>query len=614
MDLAVSEDEDEQLRLAIAMSLQDQAKQNSDQAWESEKTFLDLLDQNERQASQKHLVPSKDTTNSSFGILGLDRATMEAERLARAGKRKASISPPPLSRPAKTSKATEQRVSASSAQTTVGLAVRSLPASKKAHVNGIQYPEGVVKKTWSFGFPREDDIKLEEVLQRSTLHIAVLSSFQWDIEWLFRKLDMARSKVLLVMQAKDNATKEQYAQETSDMPNLRLCFPSMAGNVNCMHSKLMLLSHDTHLRVVVPTANLVPYDWGEQGVLENSVFLIDLPRLPDDAPAQDEANLTFFGQELFYFCRAMDLSPRHIRSMLRFDFSATKRYAFVHTIGGEHAGSAESWRRTGYPGLGRAVTKLGLQSSSDLEVDFIASSLGSLNMDFFSMLYLAAQGDDGTTEFKWRTITKSKANAKLIDQNRMRQDKLVETIEDRVRVFFPSRDTILESIGGVDAGGPICFQRRWWEGPKFPRKVLRDCKSTRKGLLMHNKILYVRPQDVEHAEREDTPSSDASTIDPDEPEPAPTSAPGPRPWAYVGSANCSESAWGRLVLEKNTKIPKLGCRNWECGVIVPVEDVPVYTGVEKPSGLEVFKGTLPVPIEWPSERMEGKTPWFFTAD
>lgn len=42
-----------------------------------------------------------------------------------------------------------------------------------------------------------------------------------------------------------------------------------------MHSKLQLLFHLTHLRVVIPTANLTPYDWGEaievggEGVMEN---------------------------------------------------------------------------------------------------------------------------------------------------------------------------------------------------------------------------------------------------------------------------------------------------------------------------------------------------------
>lgn len=44
----------------------------------------------------------------------------------------------------------------------------------------------------------------------------------------------------------------------------------MEGQVNCMHSKLMLLFHPEYLRIVVPSANMVPYDWGEQGgVMEN---------------------------------------------------------------------------------------------------------------------------------------------------------------------------------------------------------------------------------------------------------------------------------------------------------------------------------------------------------
>ena len=37
----------------------------------------------------------------------------------------------------------------------------------------------------------------------------------------------------------------------------------------CMHSKLQLLKYKDHLRIVVPSANLVPYDWGETGVMEN---------------------------------------------------------------------------------------------------------------------------------------------------------------------------------------------------------------------------------------------------------------------------------------------------------------------------------------------------------
>ena len=61
-----------------------------------------------------------------------------------------------------------------------------------------------------------------------------------------------------------------------------------------------------------------------------------------------------------------------------------------------------------------------------------------------------------------------------------------------LRIFFPSAHTIATSLGGPDAAGTICFQRRWWENGKFPRSVMRDCVATRKGVLMHSKVILVR--------------------------------------------------------------------------------------------------------------------------
>lgn len=64
--------------------------------------------------------------------------------------------------------------------------------------------------------------------------------------------------------------KRQYESETAMMQNIRLCFPPMDGQVNCMHSKLMLLFHRDYVRIAVPTANLTPFDWGcVRGALEN---------------------------------------------------------------------------------------------------------------------------------------------------------------------------------------------------------------------------------------------------------------------------------------------------------------------------------------------------------
>src|SRR5579862_3637096 len=146
--------------------------------------------------------------------------------------------------------------------------------------------------------------------------------------------------------------RQRYLQDSAHISNLRLCFPPMPGNVNCMHSKLQLLFHPSHLRVVVPSANLTPYDWGEDGKMENvgsltlpdplslnskhvlilqMVFMVDLPRLPHGRVA-DVEDLTFFGKELVYFLRAMVIDEAAIEGVLKFDFTGTSELAFVHTM------------------------------------------------------------------------------------------------------------------------------------------------------------------------------------------------------------------------------------------------------------------------------------------
>ena len=51
-----------------------------------------------------------------------------------------------------------------------------------------------------------------------------------------------------------------------------------------MHSKLQLLFHDDYLRVVVPSANLLDFDWGERGgIMEN----VGSPRVHEGAKLND---------------------------------------------------------------------------------------------------------------------------------------------------------------------------------------------------------------------------------------------------------------------------------------------------------------------------------------
>jgi hypothetical protein len=55
-----------------------------------------------------------------------------------------------------------------------------------------------VKKTWAYGYPREDDIKIEEVFQKADLELAVLSAFQVEPEWVESKLNQTTKIIWFV--------------------------------------------------------------------------------------------------------------------------------------------------------------------------------------------------------------------------------------------------------------------------------------------------------------------------------------------------------------------------------------------------------------------------------
>ena len=585
--MASDSEDDDGIRKAIALSLQGEQGSNVE-------TPIALDD------DEGLLRPmNRPTAANSMGLLGLDRKQMEQERLSR--KRKASTpipyapksvqvsnfesaigpgSPRSLLRPPSHSQSTpplsQTRKDMESSQP---LQWGSLGSAKR-HKSGDEpiFLHGVVKKTWASSYPPgSDEITLEEVLQKNDLQLALLSSFQWDIPWLLAKINTSETLITLVMQAKDSVTKEQYRRETAAMSNLRICFPQMEGQINCMHSKLMLLSHPKYLRIVVPTANLVNYDWGETGTMENMCFIIDLPRLTGGEHAQ---KLTFFGEELVSFLKAQGLEKSIVNSLYKFDFSNTKGFAFVHTIGGAHTGSDESWRLTGYCGLGRAVGMLGLQTEEEINVDFVTSSVGSLNLDFLSSIYLACQGDDGTKVFE----AKTGGNSKEAQAAKAAQTQAKSRIRQHFRVYFPTYDTVRRSIAG--SAGTICFQSKWYNSPTFPKDIMRDCQSTREGMLMHNKLIYVSS---------------------------------PRPWAYIGSANCSESAWGTLSKDRSSKKPKLNCRNWECGVLIPNQlGGPSVRGKEEgdtdgrasSSVRARHHGIVPVPMLYPGAEYGSKKPWY----
>ncbi|KAI7224927.1 phospholipase D/nuclease [Hortaea werneckii] len=683
-----SDSEDEDMKRAIALSLE--SSNAAQDALPNQKTVQTTS------TNEEAPVPSASAT----GLAGLDRRAMEQERLARqkartAGlKRERSISPRELSDARKAPKVEEttfdlpsgarlnflstaihgQQTSRKSASANLATdRHKSLPAaikaeegedaikqespspSQPANRGSLQYPHGVVKKTWAFGHPRHNDIKLEEVLEPQTLRTAVLSAFQWDTDWVLSKLKTplkgGKTKCVFIMQAKqESERKEIQAQAASIQSFLRLVFPPMEGQTWCMHSKLMLLFHPEKLRVAVPTANLLNFDWGETGSMENSVFLIDLPRLPDGKKTQRES-LTHFAQELLYFVQRQGLDEDVRNGILNFDFAATEHLAFVHSVGG--ISYHDDARRTGFLGLGNSVRHLGLQTDC-LELDFAASSIGSLNDAQLQNLYSAAKGLDATSP---SSLSQPRPNP---FQNPSTNPSLSSSfLRKNFRIYFPTHETVTSSSAG--AAGTICLNRKYFENLGFPRESFRDYISRRQGLLSHNKILLARGKRKTDSAGEGRGPGGGDGF-------GGGGTGRDVAWVYVGSANCSQSAWGNLTVDRRSKQQKekgkekgqggwkMNCRNWECGVLLPVprerldravkkeegsdDGVQVKKEEEDPDetdsdldssslpnyrhshgkenraeeqlvGMEVFNGLLDLPFLFPAPEYGGREPWYF---
>ncbi|QLI69987.1 uncharacterized protein G6M90_00g057960 [Metarhizium brunneum] len=366
----------------------------------------------------------------------------------------------------------------------------------------VPFPRGTVKRTWALGYDRSpDDIKIEEVLQRDRLLLALFSSFQWDEAWLLSKIDTSRTKILLAAFASDDAQKQE--MRINSPKNIKFCFPPMYGP-GSMHSKLQILKFPDYLRIVISSGNLVPYDWGETGVMENMVFLIDLPlKTPNDIGPTS----TLFFTHLQHYLRAMGVDNSMIDSLSKYDFSGTENIGFVYSIPGSH--QSESLSRAGHYGLGTTVSALGLATSNPIEVDIACASLGSVKYELIQALYHACQGRAG--------MDKSELNHVGAGPS---QRSTCSELQENFRIYFPTHETVTKSRGGKNAAGTICLQEKWWRASTFPTELMRDCVSTRDGLLMHTKIILVR-----HKISPETGTNEKLA------------------WAYVGSANLSESAW-----------------------------------------------------------------------
>lgn len=242
------DDDDKDLKAALALSLEGVHHDDNN---DDESTVATITER----------IKTPQLSSELSSLLGMDRKQMEQERLARLARRKAddgenslpqnprkAINVQPTGNLAKR-KADDSEDSLgqspwkvikvertgnldkSKTEWSTGRASRELPTQPicnqvtsnsstckiRPTARSIpQWPLGAVKKTALDRASRQqDDITIEEVLQHGDLELAVLSSFLWDMDWLFSKLNTRGTRFILVMSAKEEETVRIYSNTRS---------------------------------------------------------------------------------------------------------------------------------------------------------------------------------------------------------------------------------------------------------------------------------------------------------------------------------------------------------------------------------------------------------------
>ncbi|KAL5520516.1 hypothetical protein ACEPAG_9740 [Sanghuangporus baumii] len=407
--------------------------------------------------------------------------------------------------------------------------------------------------------------RLSEIIgPKSEITLAILSSYSNNMDWLYTFFDPTTPIIVVNQPGEDgNSGLKQLA------PNLLMTKPFIRNGRGCMHTKLFY--KDERLRVVVPTANFVEYDWRD---IENTAWVTDVPlrrtTIRHDPKATDfpgtlqrvlhtlnvPAALTkLLDDERFEL-------PIEALSELRMRWDWSKvRVKLVASIAGRHEGW-EQVSKTGHPALMKAVQDLNARppKGKQLVLECQGSSVGTYSTQWMNELYCSARGESARI---W------------LDRPKSHRAKLPWP---PVKILFPSLQTVKDSVLGMPGGGTMFCRKVQWEAKNFPRELFYDSNSKRGRVLMHSKMIigYFKDKssssafsgrragateaDVNLSSGEEDNNADGND--------ASVSKEKVIGWAYIGSHNFTPSAWGTLSGSESN--PSLNIVNYELGIVLPL--------------------------------------------
>jgi hypothetical protein len=555
--------EEEMINEAIRQSLESAA------APKRKISVVEILDSDDEVDAVSIVVPTKKAAkveeSSKPATFLIDRAVLEKERLARQQKLAGGSSSQPTANPEGPSFSGTR---AASSQPVNGFDTVPMPLTPAGQKGQGRFWNPEIYFTHVKGFPSSSStVTLTEILDSRNLQRAFVSSYDWDVEYLFAALGGRQIPLWMGMpQTENGMLAKSGVHQHPGRAATQIIVPRMGGPFGVFHSKLMVLDFGTFVRVVIPSTNMGARDWE---YVENTVFAQDFPRLTGPWPTgtvkangSDTWN-TSFGEALLDYTEAMGAPTPLLEWMKKFDYATEAQF-----IGSKPVSSSslrqEQQAKYGLNRLYHAARQLGFEGR-DIKVEFATSSLGALKPAWVADFGRAIAG----LPLQSAAAAKAKATA---------NDATVE-----VNFIFPSRRTIHESANGVHSHGSatLCWERKHWDAEPALRPMLRDYISKRTGLLSHSKYGIV--EDVA-----DGPNEIGRVY----------------ALRYCGSHNFTNAAWGR-----RTKDGLRDAKNWETGVLLPSRIAP---GTRTLSGGSVpVRAAISRPYQTPLEKYRQSDVPFF---
>ncbi len=361
--------------------------------------------------------------------------------------------------------------------------------------------------------------------QSSTIEHILLTTMVVDWKWLFSILPNHIPWTVVADSQEDNIRSKsigkQYRLSTkkdlttrvnewgSSGENVLLIHPPFYGTFyGHMHSKLMLIFYTNRLRLVVSTANLIPYDYGQ---IQNMFYVQDFFKKPADY-TRSLGETVSLGKDLVKLLSAMNVPKDRICKIQDYDLRPFTHKLVLSIPGSYPFDFAFS---SGILDLKNKLIDANICSefSPSFVIESQSSSVGQLKHEFIK-------------DFMEVTGIKSTKDSALLSH---------------LKLVFPSKQMVFQSKSGPINFGTVFLSYKAYTHPEFPRSCLYHAEHVSSAEIgLHSKIISFWNQNL-----------DSSPL-----------------WIYIGSHNFSSSAWGSWTVNRSKFIVK----NYELGILFTSPD------------------------------------------